>query len=217
VSECLDISTKPYVIDILDTQLITSHVDILLGEEQFGRLVKEVRVEDLRRVFNIVSRIQEEGAYKDCLTKFIKKQGSELVETPFKNSNELVDKLLEFKKHSEDLIGRVFDQRDQAAKFKASIKEAFEVFLNVDSNKMSERLATYLDTHLKKSGHAGLSDKKLEDLIDQVIQLFRFVRAKDVFESFYQRGLCRRLLLKKSASYEAEYTMIMKLKTECGD
>ena len=38
-----------------------------------------------------------------------------------------------------------------------------------------------------------------------------------MFEEFYARGLCRRLLLKKSASYEAEKSMISKLKTECGD
>lgn len=47
--------------------------------------------------------------------------------------------------------------------------------------------------------------------------LFKITRAKDIFEEFYQRGLCRRLLLKKSASYDSEKVMIMKLKTECGD
>jgi cullin-4 len=50
-----------------------------------------------------------------------------------------------------------------------------------------------------------------------VLILFRIVRAKDIFEEFYQRGLCRRLLMKKSASYDSEKTMILKLKTECGD
>ena len=50
-----------------------------------------------------------------------------------------------------------------------------------------------------------------------MIQLFRHVKSKDIFEEFYSRGLCRRLLLKKSASYEAERSMITKLKTECGD
>jgi len=47
--------------------------------------------------------------------------------------------------------------------------------------------------------------------------MFRIVNAKDIFEEFYQRGLSRRLLLKKSASDESERTMIMKLKTECSD
>mmetsp|Transcript_6153 Transcript_6153/g.9898 ORF Transcript_6153/g.9898 Transcript_6153/m.9898 type:complete len:122 (-) Transcript_6153:950-1315(-) len=54
-------------------------------------------------------------------------------------------------------------------------------------------------------------------MIDEVLTLFKIVKAKDIFEEFYQRGLCRRLLLKKSASYDSEKKMIMKLKTECSD
>lgn len=50
-----------------------------------------------------------------------------------------------------------------------------------------------------------------------MIQIFRYVKSKDVFEEFYARSLCRRLLLKKSASQDAERSMISKLKTECGD
>lgn len=43
------------------------------------------------------------------------------------------------------------------------------------------------------------------------------MKSKDVFEEFYARGLCRRLLLKKSASLDAERSMIAKLKNECGE
>lgn len=57
----------------------------------------------------------------------------------------------------------------------------------------------------------------MEKIIDEILQLFRYVKSKDVFEEFYARGLCRRLLLKKSASLESERAMITKLKTECGD
>lgn len=75
-----------------------------------------------------------------------------------------------------------------------------------------------MDFHLKKSsGQTGITDEKLETIISEVLQVFRYVKSKDVFEEFYARGLCRRLLLKKSASYEAERSMISKLKTECGD
>lgn len=63
----------------------------------------------------------------------------------------------------------------------------------------------------------GITDEGLEQLVDEVIQIFRLVKAKDVFEEFYTRGLCRRILLKKSASYDAEKSMIQKLKNECGD
>jgi len=37
-----------------------------------------------------------------------------------------------------------------------------------------------------------------------------------VFEAFYKKDLAKRLLLSKSASLDAEKSMIAKLKTECG-
>lgn len=36
---------------------------------------------------------------------------------------------------------------------------------------------------------------------------------KDTFEAFYKKDLAKRLLLNKSASADAEKTMLMKLKT----
>ncbi|KAL2524452.1 Cullin-4 [Abeliophyllum distichum] len=44
----------------------------------------------------------------------------------------------------------------------------------------------------------------------------KFIQGKDVFEAFYKKDLAKRLLLGKSASIDAEKSMITKLKTECG-
>ncbi len=46
--------------------------------------------------------------------------------------------------------------------------------------------------------------------------LFRYISGKDVFEAFYKKDLAKRLLLGKSASIDAEKSMIAKLKAECG-
>lgn len=42
------------------------------------------------------------------------------------------------------------------------------------------------------------------------------MQGKDVFEAFYKKDLAKRLLLGKSASIDAEKSMIGKLKAECG-
>jgi hypothetical protein len=42
------------------------------------------------------------------------------------------------------------------------------------------------------------------------------LQGKDVFEAFYKKDLAKRLLIGKSASIDAEKSMISKLKTECG-
>lgn len=49
------------------------------------------------------------------------------------------------------------------------------------------------------------------------IQLFFFIVGKDVFEAFYKKDLAKRLLVGKSASVDAEKSMLSKLKHgECG-
>ena len=64
-------------------------------------------------------------------------------------------------------------------------------------------------------------------LINQIILLFFplksvlcktlfFFLGKDVFEAFYKKDLAKRLLVGKSASVDAEKSMLSKLKQECG-
>lgn len=49
----------------------------------------------------------------------------------------------------------------------------------------------------------------------KLIDLF-YVSGKDVFEAFYKKDLAKRLLVGKSASVDAEKSMLSKLKQECG-
>jgi cullin-4 len=52
----------------------------------------------------------------------------------------------------------------------------------------------------------------MESTLDRVLVLFRYIQGKDVFEAFYKRDLAKRLLLNKSASFDAEKSMLSKLK-----
>jgi hypothetical protein len=53
--------------------------------------------------------------------------------------------MLKFKKHSEDLILRVFLDKEDLDNFKIALKEALEHSLNLNSNQTAEFLAKYLD------------------------------------------------------------------------
>ncbi|KAJ8606582.1 hypothetical protein MRB53_040882 [Persea americana] len=59
-------------------------------------------------------------------------------------------------------------------------------------------------------------DAQLNDEMDQVLDLFRFLSGKAVFEAFYKKDLARRLLMGRSASADAERSMLTRLKSECG-
>ena len=56
----------------------------------------------------------------------------------------------------------------------------------------------------------------MERLLDKIMVLFRYIHGKDVFEAFYKKDLAKRLLVGKSASVDAEKSMLSKLKQECG-
>jgi cullin-4 len=59
-------------------------------------------------------------------------------------------------------------------------------------------------------------DDQLEVALNDVMQLFRYINGKDVFEAFYKKDLAKRLLLNKTTSQDLERSMISRLKTECG-
>lgn len=48
-------------------------------------------------------------------------------------------------------------------------------------------------------------------MLDTSIFFFWFMKGKDVFEAFYKKDLAKRLLLGKSASIDAEKSMISKV------
>ena len=56
-------------------------------------------------------------------------------------------------------------------------------------------------------------DVEISKQLDQVLDLFRFVHGKAVFEAFYKRDLARRLLLGRSSSADAEKSMLTRLKS----
>ena len=56
-------------------------------------------------------------------------------------------------------------------------------------------------------------DTEVNNQLDQVLDLFRFVHGKAVFEAFYKKDLARRLLMGRSASNDAERSMLARLKT----
>jgi hypothetical protein len=128
----------------------------------------------------------------------LKSRGEEILtpELIAKKQYLIIEDVLAFKRKQEELIRKVFTEKEDFDRFKLALKEAFEYFLNKNSNQTSEFLAKFLDYHLRKntgsvamqSGSAGKNH--LEILTEEVIQVFKYIKSKDVFEEFYARGLC---------------------------
>jgi len=112
---------------------------------------------------------------------------------------------------------------------------------NTDNSKPGEMIAKYVDMLLRGGSKAIPSaltklaskstitaeeedndeddmdeEREVNHQLDQVLDLFRFVHGKAVFEAFYKKDLARRLLMNRSASADAERSMLTRLRTECG-
>lgn len=76
-------------------------------------------------------------------------------------------------------------------------------------------LVYFLDEKFKKD-FKGMNEAETTDKLDKVIQIFRYLQDKDIFEGFYKTSLAKRLLDQRSVSEDAEKTLVLKLKEECG-
>ena len=97
----------------------------------------------------------------------------------------------------------------------AAITKSFTEFIN-DFERGSEYLSLFFDENLKK-GIKGKSEAEVDILLDLGITLLRYVQDKDMFERYYKKHLSRRLLMKRTASMDAERQMISKMKMEVGN
>ena len=73
----------------------------------------------------------------------------------------------------------------------------------------------YLDEMFKKD-FKTIQDVELNEILDKIIHIFRYLLDKDVFEGFYKNSFAKRLLENRHTNEDAERGLVMKLKEECG-
>nr|CAG4643744.1 EOG090X01NX [Lepidurus arcticus] len=199
----LDSSTRRSLIATVERQLISEHMTTIL-QKGLDVLLEENRHSDLTLLYNLLSRVK--NGLQELVSHFsayIKKQGRTLVIDPEKDKS-MVQELLDFKDRNDRIVADCFQRNE---KFVNSLKEAFENFVNQRLNKPAELIAKYVDAKLR-AGNKEATEEELEKMLDKIMVLFRFIHGKD--------DLAKRLLVGKSASVDAEKSMLSKLKQECG-
>ncbi|KAJ6419597.1 hypothetical protein OIU84_029665 [Salix udensis] len=206
----LDISTKKPLIATAERQLLERHISAIL-DKGFMMLMDGHRIEDLKRIYSLFLRVNALESLRQALSMYIRRTGQGLVMDEEKDKD-MVSSLLEFKASLDSIWEESFSKNEG---FCITIKDAFEHLINLRQNRSAELIAKFLDEKLR-AGNKVTSEEDLEGTLEKVLVLFRFIQGKDVFEAFYKKDLAKRLLLGKSASIDAEKSMISKLKTECG-
>eukprot|EP00761_Pharyngomonas_kirbyi_P014490 gb/GECH01014520.1/.p1 GENE.gb/GECH01014520.1/~~gb/GECH01014520.1/.p1 ORF type:complete len:769 (+),score=194.98 gb/GECH01014520.1/:1-2307(+) len=210
VTKYLDSSTRKSLISVVEEELILRHVEFIVSRG-FDDLVEAQKISDLRRMYVLFSKVNRLPDIKTAFNTYIKKAGKNIVMDKERDDS-MVTSLLEFK-NKMDVVYQESFHKDEAYKY--SIREGFEAVLNTRENKPAELIAKFIDKKLK-TGHRGETEEEMEQTLEKVLNLFRFINGKDVFEAFYKKDLAKRLLLGRSASLDAEKLMIAKLKSECG-
>uniref|UniRef100_A0A1A8EM16 Cullin-4B n=2 Tax=Nothobranchius korthausae TaxID=1143690 RepID=A0A1A8EM16_9TELE len=207
----LDQSTQKALIATVEKQLLGEHLTAVL-QKGLTHLLDENRIQDLSLLYQLFSRVR--GGVQVLLQQwieYIKAFGSTIVINPEKDKT-MVQELLDFKDKVDHIIDVCFLKNE---KFVNAMKEAFETFINKRPNKPAELIAKHVDSKLR-AGNKEATDEELEKMLDKIMIIFRFIYGKDVFEAFYKKDLAKRLLVGKSASVDAEKSMLSKLKHECG-
>ncbi|KAF2227861.1 Cullin [Elsinoe ampelina] len=83
-------------------------------------------------------------------------------------------------------------------------------------SRCSEYISLFIDENMKK-GLKGKTEQEVDQVLEKAITLLRYVQDKDLFENYYKKHLCRRLIMGKSLSIEAERSMILRMKIELGN
>jgi cullin 3 len=98
-----------------------------------------------------------------------------------------------------------------------ALTRSFADFINSSSfPRSSEYISLFIDENMKK-GIKGKTESEIDAVLEKAIILLRYVQDKDLFERYYKKHLCRRLLMNKSISNEVEKQMISKMKIELGN
>lgn len=208
-------TTAPRVAEVAEKELIAGRMKSLLEMEGSGAvtLIEQDKYEPLSRMYKLFSRVNGDAELRQVLSSHLKETGCALVSDPEKQKDpiDFVQNLLELKDKYERLVVQSFNG-DKS--FQSAVNSAFEYFLNTNS-RSPEYISLFMDDRLRK-GLKGSTEDEVESLLDRTISLFRYLQEKDVFEKYYKQHLAKRLLHGRSSSDDAERSMLVKLRAECG-
>lgn len=216
-------ATSENLLKTCENVLIEKHLEMFYVE--FKHLLEADKSDDLGRMYNLVHSIPEALVQlRAILESHIVTQGLVALdrygELAANDPKLYVNTTLSVHKKYNSMVMTAF-HNDSG--FVAALDKACGRFINSNavtraaksSSKSPELLAKFCDLILKKSSK-NPEDTELEETLNHVMVVFKYIEDKDVFQKFYSKMLAKRLVQHMSASDDAEASMISKLKQACG-
>nr|XP_043606636.1 cullin-1-like [Erigeron canadensis] len=227
VTHYLQSSTETKLLEKVRNELLTARSAELIKKKETDiyALLRDHKVDDLSRMHKLLRTIPHalDPHVINCVVlQHVTAEGTALVNQAEDAAN---NKMIDVAGMQEQVFYRkvinlhnkcmvVVDCFDNQIPFHKAVKDAFEIFCDrsIFGSSSAESLAKFSDKILKKGGTEQLSDEAIEDTLDEIVKLLRYISAKDVFVDFCWKKLSRRLLFDRSISDEHERSFVAKLK-----
>jgi cullin 3 len=221
VHNYLDASTERLLNNTFLKEYIENHALTLITMENSGliAMIKNEKYEEIHLMYELFQRVADAfSLLSKQLSTYIVSEGQKLIADDKMKPDEFVSNVIALREKMMNIHSRSFSKDSN---IDLTIKTAFENFINQESEKTAMSLVYYLDDQFKKD-FKTLQDPEINERLDRVIKIFRYLQDKDVFEGFYKVSLSKRLLDIRGAGggqiplEDAEKLLVLKLKEECG-
>ncbi|KAL3501789.1 hypothetical protein ACH5RR_036238 [Cinchona calisaya] len=203
----------------IQTRLFDTLLELILRERSDEAINRDLIRNTIQMLMDLGSSVYQqdfEKPFLEVLTPHLRDTGKQILTDPgkLKNPVEFVQCLLNEKDKYDRIINLGFGNDNT---FQNALNSSLEYLINLNP-RCPEFISLFADEKLQKLGLKGgvTSEEEVEIVLDKVIMLFGYLQEKDLFKEYYKQHLAQRLLLGESVSDDAERSLILKLKTECG-
>ena len=205
---------KALIATVLDEYVSDAHTANLLSMESSGivHMVRNAKINELSLCYSVLKKRQPAfDLLRRALADYVVAEGTKLVADQTLKTEEFVARLITLREQIVEIYLKSM-QKDPLVDL--SIKMAFEKIVNID-HRTAKALVVYLD-EMFKGEFKTLGEAELMERLDRVVQIFRYLEDKDVFEGYYKNAFSKRLLESRQLNEDAERALLLKLKEECG-
>jgi len=227
VTDYLNPASESKLLEVFKEEILAKVSLELIQSESSGcsSLLADDKSDDLKRMFRLFSRIKNGTVPMAAnVESFIVIKGEEInnqrqarIDGGEKDKNDDPTYIKALITLHNKYLGVITENFSSDALFQKALKDAFTEFVNKNIGKFTnaELLSTYCDRVLRTGGE-NLNETEVDECLNSIIQLFSYLTDKDLFAEIYRNQLAKRLLNQRSASSDAEKSMITKLKLQCG-
>ena len=194
--------------------LIGDHMEELskmdTGIKNMLETKNDIHLTDIYKLFKLfpqsLSKITEE------FQPYIRARGNAIYDNKelSRDPKKFIPELISLKKEMDKLVLNCFENNND---FQDVKNKAFSLFMKKDV--YAKQLSNYTD-HCMRTAFKGKSQEEMDKILNDIIDLFKCLNSKLIFQNESNKKMSERLIKKQSLSSLAEKMFITKLKQEAG-